>query len=300
MATVDDALDNYERMIYDATHDGETLIRMLANAIRGEESPTPTPDVTETPIPTPDVTETPIPTPDVTETPVPTPDVTETPIPTPNVTETPIPTPNVTETPIPTPNVTEAPSPTPPPVLEPELGDVLYVDGRGWIVANFHTDYMLLIGVDFLEGYGRLPFASTRGVLNRYRYSKGTISQYAVTRGEVFGVVHEIADVVLYVPTRYDIIRHEVVMQSLSENIPRQIANTSDPGIFWTSTPCVYESQFSPPQDNVLNVFSATNMFSSTPGRHFGGQFNVIRRSSLSNFIRPAVWVRTELAAHSR
>ena len=49
MATIDDAPDNYERMILDASTDAEELIRMLADAIRSDDplEPEPTPPLAQ-------------------------------------------------------------------------------------------------------------------------------------------------------------------------------------------------------------------------------------------------------------
>jgi len=117
MATVDDSPDNYEQMIINASSDAERLIRMLANAIRGEETPVPSPDpspeATATPVPSPAATATPVPSPAATATPVPSPVATATPVPSPAATATPVPSPAATATPVPSPAATATPVPSP-------------------------------------------------------------------------------------------------------------------------------------------------------------------------------------------
>ena len=297
LATIDDVPDNYERMIYDATPYAENLINMLANAIRGDEIPTPTPDITE--IPAPD----------------PMPDVTETPSPSPNVTEAPSPTASIT------------PSPTPHPVPGIELGTVVNVDGRGWIISDHQADYMMLISIDFMDDNRHLasynPHIFSNAVNSWYQNNlQGeTIGQYAVRATwdlRPSGQLNETSHVA-FVPSREDIIRHDAVLQSLSENIPRQVANRTpahpNEFAFWTRTLGYSGNHLGVlrPHGNV--IFRADDMFASGPleiggpsdshlhpweGVHYPPPFNNYALYGDAQHIRPAIWVRTEFAAHSR
>ena len=267
MATVDDAPDNYQRMIYDASSNAETLINMLANTIRDDELSTST--------------------------------------------------------------------------VEP--GDIIYVDGRGWVATLFYSsdegltasssnaDYMKLIGIDFIHET-RLPATdlSTVGHWNlaqeemnswyRDNLQGEIIGQYAVVGSHLdfLPTGQSGTDNVVSKPSREAIIHHDAVLQSLSENIPQQIANRTPANendfAFWTRTVGYTNNRLGSRTVAGNVIFRADDMFASgvlspvrpseIPQQQWVGvlwppPYNLYSYLGDSHYVRPAIWVRTEFAAHS-